>query len=126
MPWSIRDFIHEDGDNEIADWLADQTEEDQAKINARLTHLSRLTHLHGPLITWFKGKWNGVCEVRIKGTLVFRILGCRGPGEKVLTLLVPTHKKRGDVKASEKDRALVRTKVVRDDPKRTTKHDFEE
>ena len=126
MPWELRDYLDPRGRNPVREELARASPAARAKINVRLLHVTRMHVLEGNLITWFKGKWNGICEIRIPAdNKTYRLLGCRGPGRSILTLLLLTSKKKRDITTGEKDEALERLLALRQNPERTIDHDFE-
>lgn len=127
MPWKLKNYVDQSGQNVVARWFDDLPVRSRAKINVRLRHAMRLTDLKMPLFRWFSGRWNGICEIRLKVDNVFyRLLGCRGPGEDEITLLYPTSKKSSDVSDGEKQSAVDRRLELLKNRERTVDHDFEE
>ena len=126
MPWNFRDYQDESGRNLVAKGLGKTSPAVRARINARLVHIRRLQALGKPHVVFFSGKWSGICEIRIEAEGVqHRLLSCRGPGEKDITILLPTFKKRSDVTNQQKDKALERMKVIKHHPERSCDHDYE-
>ena len=125
--WKLKDYVDERGRNRIQDWLLGHADGDRAKINARLRHLTRYEKLEFPLYRRFKKPWRKLGEVRIKTRdFEIRILCCMGPGSGVVTMLLGTHKKKGDVSDGEKATAARRMELAKASPKaRTIEHDLE-
>lgn len=89
MAWKFRDFLNEQGENEIRDWI-DSLEVKRAriKIDVRLRDLQAVDQLRYPYVEKWVGE-SDVYEVRVVfANVQYRLLGCYGPARREYTLLV--------------------------------------
>jgi len=87
--WCFLDYVDDDGENQIKPWLDSLPKAAKVKINAVLRRLEVRELLGEPEMKQLKGACDGLLEVRVRDSRVqYRPLGCYGPGNHEVTLLI--------------------------------------
>ncbi len=123
--WTFKDYVTEDGENEILAWLNDLPKRAKIRINTAISRLEVMERLEMPYARVLKGPCAGLMELRIPVENVqYRPLCCYGPGEKEVTLLFGAIEKGGRfVPLSACSTALIRKAQIGEEG-RTCDHDF--
>jgi hypothetical protein len=93
MPWTFLDYVDSGGSNQIEAWLDSlppgTRQAVESKLTARLLYGREQRELRPPYFK--KMRAVNLIEVRFQqGKVVFRILGCYGPGSAVTLLIGAT------------------------------------
>ena len=116
--FTFYDYLEAEG-NIIYPWLKAQPSTVRAKLNKWLLHLEGTGpgQWKRPLVDTLTGHCPGLFEVRAgESHMQYRILGCRGPGERSPTLLHGFVKADKKVSEGDCDIALARKEVLYRDP----------
>ena len=91
--WTFFDFV-EDGENCIAIWInrelaPSEIRNVKKKLNTRLDYMAAIVHWDERFAKMLSGDCDGLFEVRFRiGRTQYRPLGCFGPGDQEVTLLI--------------------------------------
>lgn len=126
--WLFFDYIDERGTNSIEAWLMDKRAvpvKARAKIQRILLQLSGTALWTRPLASNLDD-YEGIVEIRIRWmNTQYRLLGFRGPDERLFSLLVPAIE-QGDEFVPRNAPGIARTRmtVVNADRSRISEHRF--
>src|SRR4051812_5250759 len=123
--WTFRDFVGPSGENVIREWLQSLPTAARAKIQARIQYLEVTALLEPQYIKALKGPCAGLIELRIvfKG-MQYRPLGCHGPGDHEITLLLGALERGGRFEPLSACATGLARKAQMHQQGRTCEHDF--
>ena len=97
MIWTFKGYVAEDGKAVMEEWYESLPPKAQAKLSTILEHMADNHHTdrnsnHVFRLSGYKGIYEIRCRIR---NILYRPLGCFGPGKNEFTLLVPA-REQGD------------------------------
>ncbi len=122
---TFKDFVGENGENEVLVWLNMLPKVDKARINTIISRLEVMEALEMPATRMLKGPCHGLMELRIPTPKIeYRPLCCYGPGRKEITILVGAVEKGDRFVPQSACSTALRRKARIGERGRTCDHDF--
>jgi len=114
--WTFKNFINDNGKDEIEEWKNNRTQEEQASMDTFIRNLERMEKLTYPYVRQLKGFKEKIYELRISvGKVELRPLGCYGPQRREFTLLVGSIEKNNKFEPkSAPSKAIERKRLIYD------------
>lgn len=123
--WTFKDYVGDEGVNEIHAWLSGLPKQARRRINIAIRRLEAMEKLAMPHVRVLTGPCAGLMELRIPVAGVqYRPLCCYGPGRGEITLLVGAIEKGDRLVPSSACSTALMNKARIAERGRTCDHDF--